>query len=200
MKPLNFLLILMLGCMMTSCYTTFSVSKTVTPAHYATNDFDHLVGKTKPEILSIMSVPDRIIEDGLGGEILIYEKKEQVTRTSGTQTSKSNTNVTHTPHTGVDGDNYVKSHGSTTTTNNINSTSVTTEYKDYVNAFIGTDGVCYKVDSQIWHPEVTKQDCYKELKSSVLWWLVPPVTPIGIITSIWLIIDRAIGPRPVDCK
>ena len=70
----------------------------------------------------------------------------------------------------------------------------------YVNAFIGPDGICYKVDSQIWHPEETERKCYKELKSSVLWWLVPPVTPVGIITSIWLIIDRAIGPKPVKCK
>lgn len=193
MKTTKFLLLMLVCVVMTSCWTVQSVTVTDIPEKYIGNAFDDLVGMTKAEVLEDMSVPDRTMDDGLGGEILVYEKKEQVTKTTGRVTTSSTTNVNTKPVTNAwTGETSLSSTGRTSTTNTQNSTSVTQEHKDYVNVFINTNGICYKVDTNIgdlYEPAVTHQECYKVPKTSVFAaWIVPP---FGLIASIWYLAQNA---------
>lgn len=195
MKTINFLLLMLVSVVMTSCWTVQSVTVTDIPEKYIGNAFDDLVGMTKAEVLEDMSVPDRTMGDGLGGEILVYEKKEQVTKTTGRVTTSSTTNVSTKPITNAwTGETSLSSTGRTSTTNTQNSTSVTQEHKDYVNVFINTNGVCYKVDTNIgdlYEPAVTHQECYKVPNRGLLWMLMPPITVWGIIPAIWYAAQNA---------
>ena len=195
MKTVKFLLLMLVGVTMTSCWTVQSVTVTDIPEKYIGNAFDELVGMTKAEILEDMSIPDRTMDDGLGGEVLIYEKKEQVTKTSGYVTTSSTTNVNTKPVTNAwTGQTSLASTGRTSTTTGQHSTSVTKEHKDYVNVFINTNGVCYKVDTNIgdmYDPAVTHQECYKVPNRGLLWMLIPPITIYGIIPAIWYAAQNA---------
>lgn len=195
MKTIKFLLLMLVGVTMTSCWTVQSVTVTDIPEKYIGNAFDELVGMTKAEVLEDMSIPDRTMDDGLGGEVLIYEKKEQVTKTSGYVTTSSTTNVNTKPVTNAwTGQTSLASTGRTSTTTGQHSTSVTEEHKDYVNVFINATGVCYKVDTNIgdmYDPAVTHQECYKVPNRGLLWMLIPPITIYGIIPAIWYAAQNA---------
>ena len=195
MKTIKFLLLMLVGVTMTSCWTVQSVTVTDIPEKYIGNAFDELVGMTKAEVLEDMSIPDRTMDDGLGGEVLIYEKKEQVTKTSGYVTTSSTTNVNTKPVTNAwTGQTSLASTGRTSTTTGQHSTSVTEEHKDYVNVFINANGVCYKVDTNIgdmYDPAVTHQECYKVPNRGLLWMLIPPITIYGIIPAIWYAAQNA---------
>ena len=124
MKTIKFLLLMLVSVVMTSCWTVQSVTVTDIPEKYIGNAFDDLVGMTKAEVLEDMSVPDRTMGDGLGGEILVYEKKEQVTKTTGRVTTSSTTNVSTKPVTNAwTGETSLSSTGRTSTTNTQNSTA-----------------------------------------------------------------------------
>lgn len=195
MKTIKFLLLMLVGVTMTSCWVTKTITVTDIPEKYIGNAFDELVGMTKAEVLEDMSIPDRTMDDGLGGEVLIYEKKEQVTKTSGYVTTSSTTNVNTKPVTNAwTGQTSLASTGRTSTTTGQHSTSVTEEHKDYVNVFINTNGVCYKVDTNIgdmYDPAVTHQECYKVPNRGLLWMLIPPITIYGIIPAIWYAAQNA---------
>ena len=195
MRTIKFLLLMLVGVTMTSCWTVQSVTVTDIPEKYIGNAFDELVGMTKAEVLEDMSIPDRTMDDGLGGEVLIYEKKEQVTKTSGYVTTSSTTNVNTKPVTNAwTGQTSLASTGRTSTTTGQHSTSVTEEHKDYVNVFINANGVCYKVDTNIgdmYDPAVTHQECYKVPNRGLLWMLMPPITIYGIIPAIWYAAQNA---------
>ena len=195
MKTFKFLLLMLVGVTMTSCWVTKTITVTDIPEKYIGNAFDELVGMTKAEVLEDMSIPDRTMDDGLGGEVLIYEKKEQVTKTSGYVTTSSTTNVNTKPVTNAwTGQTSLASTGRTSTTTGQHSTSVTEEHKDYVNVFINTNGVCYKVDTNIgdmYDPAVTHQECYKVPNRGLLWMLIPPITIYGIIPAIWYAAQNA---------
>ena len=186
---------MLVGVTMTSCWVTKTITVTDIPEKYIGNAFDELVGMTKAEVLEDMSIPDRTMDDGLGGEVLIYEKKEQVTKTSGYVTTSSTTNVNTKPVTNAwTGQTSLASTGRTSTTTGQHSTSVTEEHKDYVNVFINTNGVCYKVDTNIgdmYDPAVTHQECYKVPNRGLLWMLIPPITIYGIIPAIWYAAQNA---------
>ena len=195
MKTIKFLLLMLVCVTMTSCWVTKTITVTDIPEKYIGNAFDELVGMTKAEVLEDMSIPDRTMDDGLGGEVLIYEKKEQVTKTSGYVTTSSTTNVNTKPVTNAwTGQTSLASTGRTSTTTGQHSTSVTEEHKDYVNVFINTNGVCYKVDTNIgdmYDPAVTHQECYKVPNRGLLWMLMPPITVWGIIPAIWYAAQNA---------
>ena len=142
MKTFNFLLLMLVCVVMTSCWTVQSVTVTDIPEKYIGNAFDDLVGMTKAEVLEDMSVPDRTMDDGLGGEVLIYEKKEQVSKTTGYSAASATTRpVTNywTGQTSLQSSGY----------NSMNSSTVTQENKEYVNVFIDANSTCYKVDANI---------------------------------------------------
>lgn len=74
MKTINFLLLMLVSVVMTSCWTVQSVTVTDIPEKYIGNEYDELVGMSKAEILEVMSIPGRTTDDGLGGEVLLYER------------------------------------------------------------------------------------------------------------------------------
>ena len=195
MKTIKFLLLMLVGFTMTSCWSYKTMTVTDIPDKYVGNKFDDLVGMSKSQILSELSVPDRTMDDGLGGEILIYEDKAQITETEGRVTTSSTTNINTKPVTNAwTGQTSLSSTGKTSTTNTQNSTSVTTEYKDYLNVFINQSGVCYKIDTNvgdIYEPAVTHKECWKEPKRGGLWLLCPPFVPFGVIYAIWYGVQNA---------
>lgn len=190
MKTIKFLLLMLVGVTMTSCWAVRSITVTDIPEKYIGNKYDALIGMSKAQVLAEMSVPDRTMDDGLGGEILIYEKKEQVSKTTGRAVTSSTTNVSTKPVTNYwTGQTSLQSTGNTSTANSLNSTTVTKENKEYVNVFINTNSTCYKVDTNIgdiYEPAVTHKECYKYPKTSGFWWFIHPFGwPVGIIYGIW---------------
>ena len=187
MKTINFLLLMLVSVVMTSCWTVQSVTVTDIPEQYVGNKYDALVGMSKAQVLAEMSVPDRTMDDGLGGEVLIYEKKEQVSKTTGYSAASATTKpVTNywTGQTSLQSSGY----------NSMNSSTVTQEKKEYVNVFIDGNSTCYKVDANIgdiYEPAVTHQECYKAPNPRLLWMLMPPITMIGWIPSIWYLAQEA---------
>ena len=65
--------ILLLILTLSSCYSTYSTTT------YRGNAHQEALGKTKNEILRSYGVPDKTIDDGQGGTVLIYEKITQTT-------------------------------------------------------------------------------------------------------------------------
>lgn len=187
MKTFKFLLLMLVGVTMTSCWTVHSVTVTDIPEQYVGNKYDVLIGMSKADVLTEMSVPDRTMDDGLGGSILIYEKKEQVSNTTGYSTASATTKpVTNywTGQTSLQSTGY----------NRMNTSTVTKENKEYVNVFINADNICYKVDANIgdiYEPAVTHQECYKAPNSKLLWMLMPPIMVIGWIPALWVIAQDA---------
>ena len=187
MKTIKFLLLMLVGVTMTSCWTYHSITVTDIPKQYIGNKYDVLVGMSKADVLAEMSVPDRTMDDGLGGEVLIYEKKEQVSKTTGYSAASASTKpVTNywTGQTSLQSTGY----------NSMNSSTVTKENKEYVNVFINADNICYKIDANIgdiYEPAVTHQECYKAPNSKLLWMLMPPIMVIGWIPALWVIAQDA---------
>ena len=187
MKTTKFLLLMLVGVVMTSCWTVRSVTVTDIPEQYVGNKYDALVGMSKAQVLAEMSVPDRMMDDGLGGEVLIYEKKEQVSKTTGYSAASATTKpVTNywTGQTSLQSSGY----------NSMNSSTVTQENKEYVNVFIDANSTCYKVDANIgdiYEPAVTHQECYKVPNTKLLWMLMPPVMVIGWIPALWVVAQEA---------
>lgn len=180
MKTVKFLLLMLVSIVMTSCWTVRSVTVTDIPEQYVGNKYDALVGMSKAQVLAEMSVPDRTMDDGLGGEVLIYEKKEQVSTTTGYSAASATTKpVTNywTGQTSLQSSGY----------NSMNSSTVTQENKEYVNVFIDANSTCYKVDANIgdiYEPAVTHQECYKapNLVAPLVMTFIPGV---NIIAWIW---------------
>ena len=184
MKTIKFLLLMLVCVVMTSCWTVQSVTVTDIPEKYIGNAFDDLVGMTKAEVLEDMSVPDRTMDDGLGGEVLIYEKKEQVSKTTGYSAASATTKpVTRTGQTSLQSSGY----------NSMNSSTVTQENKEYVNVFIDANSTCYKVDTNIgdiYEPAVTHQECYKvpNINAPLVMTVIPGVNIIGWI---WYAVQKS---------
>jgi len=66
-------LILFATLTLSSCYTTYSTTT------YKGNAHQESIGKSKNEILRSYGIPDRTMDDGDGGSVLIYEKVTQTT-------------------------------------------------------------------------------------------------------------------------
>lgn len=201
MKTIKFLLLMLVGVTMTSCWTYHSVTVTDIPEQYLGNKYDALVGMSKSQVLAEMSVPDRTMDDGLGGEVLIYEKKEQVSKTTGYSAASATTKpVTNywTGQTSLQSSGY----------NSMNSSTVTQENKEYVNVFINADNICYKIDANIgdiYEPAVTHQECYKEPNPILLAISIPySLVLVGLPHAIWYGVQKAKikkeGRIVVDCE
>lgn len=73
MKYKNLLLMLFAIISLSSCYSTYSTTT------YKGNAHQESIGKSKNEILRSYGIPDRTMDDGQGGSVLIYEKVTQTT-------------------------------------------------------------------------------------------------------------------------
>ncbi|MBK9460690.1 MAG: hypothetical protein IPN94_14995 [Sphingobacteriales bacterium] len=63
MKKVKFILVIVSAILFQSCYTTRYT--------YVGNVLDDAIGKDKNQILRIYGVPDRTMDDGKGGTLLI---------------------------------------------------------------------------------------------------------------------------------
>lgn len=203
MKHLKFffgalIIVLFASCSQKVAYTVVHQQPS---QEFAGNKFDEFKGKTVNEIMREMSVPNREMEDGAGGKILIYEDIKFVT-------TSSNTHSTHSTSasygTAVAGYNYrgnpqvnSNAYGSSSTTNTDRGKSVSEEQKKYVNFFINPNGVCYDVKANY-------GDLYKRIPGKyqtclrrevnplgLLWFLVPPV---GLVYGIYYL---AMDGKPI---
>ena len=71
MKRLTIIIFASLSFFLTSCYTTRYT--------YSGNVLDNVIGNNKNDILRTYGVPERTMDDGKGGSILIYEQFSQTT-------------------------------------------------------------------------------------------------------------------------
>ncbi|MCQ2149940.1 MAG: hypothetical protein MJY45_06300 [Bacteroidales bacterium] len=87
-------------------------------------------GKSHAEIVSVYGAPDREVSDGLGGKIIIYEQKQTTVNAYG------------------DGPYYGGFYGFYYHMSSPVNAQVTTEI-EYAHFYIGGDGVCYKVSTNL---------------------------------------------------
>src|SRR5690606_38992360 len=131
---LNFALFLMSFITLQSCY--------VTSYTYVGNVLDDMIGMNKNQILRSIGVPERTMDDGNGGEILIYENFSQTTLSSasayGTGESNTKSNLTF-------GYNSIYGNSNTRTSANIKSYgySKTFTTKTYRNIYIDKNNIVY---------------------------------------------------------
>ena len=135
MKKLLFALCLLAFLLsMSSC--------TFTKAIYTGNIHQSDVGKSKNEMLRTYGVPDRVTEDGTGGEVLVYEKLTTITSTNSTSSTTGQTNTYGAAAYGKGGVVAATYSKSGEVTNGSSLTKSSNE-KEYVNLFVGKNGIVY---------------------------------------------------------
>lgn len=176
---------LLVAASLTSCWTKQTV--VTKQPQYLYNTYDQMKGYTKSQIYQAMGdVQDRSMPDGNGGEILVYENRKIVTNSSSTTTTTSNTNSAAVAGYDIYGNPAAVGASQTKTNTGYSSKTTTQEQKNYVNFFIGTNGKCYRVQSNVGNVySPAEYGCVKQANKNLLWMLMPPITPIGIISSIW---------------
>lgn len=119
----QYALLLLMGYLLTSCYTTQYVS--------VQEDYNKAyVGATRASIKSTFGIPDRVVHDKDLGEILIYEK--YYTETTGVRTTRAN--AYDAGYLGV---------GARATTADNSTTTTEREFVEFY--FKDTSDRCYKV-------------------------------------------------------
>lgn len=180
------ILLCSLFCMfsLTSCWVNQTVVKT--PPKYTGNVYQKMQGKSKNSILQSMSAPDRTTSDGNGGEILIYEKKSTISNTNSAASSTSYTNSAAVAGYNQYGNPAAVGASRTNSGYNYASQTVTSEEKAYIHFFIDRNGTCYKVNTNVGDTySPAKTTCVRVANKDLLWMLIPPITPWGIIPAIW---------------
>lgn len=216
-KTINLFFLMLVACVMTSCWSVKSISVVDIPERFAGNKHDYLVGMTRAQVYEEMSLPNRVEDNGAGGKILVYETVEHITENiqkhtysaSASAASKGASSAAAVAGNGVavGAGNSATVAGMQANENSTNSSVVTTkENRTYVNVFINQDDICYKVKANfgdIYEPAVTHTECFKWPSGWNLFWLCPPFTPVGIFTSIWYFkqaekLEK--NPIPLECK
>lgn len=168
----------------TSCYVNKEI---VGPPKYEGNVYKDMVGMSKNTIIQYLSAPDRIMHDGNGGEILIYEKRSTITKVSASAISSS-----YTSSAAVAGYNQyggISAVGASRTTSGYDyaSQAISAEQKDYINFFINSSGKCYRVNTNVgdvYSPG--DKTCARVANANLMWFLIPPFTLfVGIPVTIW---------------
>lgn len=159
--PICFVLVL-LTCAMTSCWTIRTVTVTDYPQLRTDNPYAELKGKIKQQVLTALSAPNKVVDDGMGGEILMYESVQRVTE------DNSSGKVITEDLAVYD----TKSH------------AIDREYKSYVHVFINDSNMCYHVNAEVYTQASTHNECYKYPSdmSALLACIAPPLG-----STIWLI-------------
>lgn len=167
--------LVLLTCAMTSCWTIRTVTVTDYPKLRTDNPYAELKGKTKQEVLTVLSAPNKVVDDGMGGEILMYESVQRVTE------DNSSGKV-------IDEDLAVydtKSH------------AIDREYKSYVHIFINNSNICYHVNAEVYTQASTHNECYKYPSdvSALLCCIAPPLG--STIWLIWYCVNRKHPQRTI---
>jgi hypothetical protein len=174
------LLAIFIPLLLTSCYSTYSV--------YKGNVHEQAVGKTKNEILRSYGVPNQIISDGAGGEVLVYENYTQTTVTSTNSDTKGGSSsiagLTYRRNGAV-----IQSEtkgGSSTSTRTVSQTSLN---KTFCNLYVGPDNVIYDYNTN-YGAEYNYFSCFNRKKT----WIAVGVSCLAIwpafITVPWAIIAQ----------
>ncbi len=134
MKKGKFILVIVSAILLQSCYTTRYT--------YVGNVLDDAIGKDKNQILRIYGVPDRTMDDGKGGTILIYENFSQTTISSnsayGQGSSQSRGSVTY-------GYGNIYGNSNTNSSARVNAYGVSQTYttKTYRNIYLNSENIAY---------------------------------------------------------
>lgn len=171
---------------------------------YAGNQFDKYVGMEKNQILRELGVPDRTMDDGNGGEILVYEK---ITTTTTTKTvsqssasayqqsnsygsyNKAGVAATNGSTAGYLGAGSARSTSSTgydaASKSQTNTSQNTTTNKTYVNFFVNDSNKCYdfKANYGDKYEKVKVDECYNNT-ANWAWAIIIPLWPITIPVAI----------------
>ncbi len=128
-------------------------------AYISGNIFDKYKNKTKNYILQDMGAPDRRMNDGNYGEMLIYEnvKLETSVRNSGSSTSSSIASVSGYS-------NHAYGMGNSTGYSSSQTNVSTWENKKQVIFYINSNNICYNIKANygdIWEPQKTHQESYQ---------------------------------------
>ena len=175
----HFFIFIILSLLLSSCisteiitvqeYRTVKKTRPKTETRYKTvvdkegywngNKFDIYKNKSKNYILQSLGAPERLMDDGNGGELLIYEDVEIKTEVNN-NTSSSNSSYASASGYGssVYGVGSSSSYGSSRT--NIS----TKEVKKEVIFYINRNRICYNIKANygnIWVPQKTHQESYK---------------------------------------
>ena len=190
-----FSVLLLVAMTMSSCWTTNLVTIVDQPSRYQGNIYKDMVGMTKAEIINEMGdVPERSMTDGRSGEIIVYENRTLVTHSEAYASLNANSGGRRV----IGYDNFGNEITTATSQTNANmgysSSTTTRERKLYANFFIGKDGKCYKVQTNvgdIYSPELTHNECVKVANPNLLFTLIPPITiTVGIPVLIWYLVNR----------
>lgn len=133
-KSINVICIFLAALSLQSCY--------VTRYTYVGNVLDDIIGMNKNQILRSIGVPERTMDDGKGGEILIYEKFSQTTISQassyGQGKATKNTNVAF-------GYNSIYGNSNTRTSAQVKSYgySKTFTNKTFRNIYLNSNGIVY---------------------------------------------------------
>lgn len=173
-------MLVFIALLMTSCYSTYSV--------YTGNVHQQAIGKTKNEILKSYGVPNQVISDAAGGEVLVYENYTQTTITGSNSYSEdrslSNGGVTYRRNGAV-----IQSESNGRATSSTRTVSQTSIDKTYCNIFINEKGVVYETKAN-YGDEYEYYLCFDRYKT---WLLVGvsclPILP-AIVTVPWAIIAQ----------
>jgi hypothetical protein len=134
MKRTKFILVVLSAILLQSCYTTQFT--------YVGNVLDDAIGKDKNQILRIFGVPDRTMDDGKEGTILIYENFSKTTISSATAygqgNSQSRGSVTY-------GYGNIYSNSNTNSSARVNTYRVSQTYttKTYRNIYLNSQNIAY---------------------------------------------------------
>ena len=156
MKFNIFILVIMAAILLQSCY--------LTRYSYVGNILDDAIGKNKNQILRIYGVPDRTLDDGKGGTILIYENVSQTTISSssayGQGSSQSRGSVTY---------GYGNIYGSSNTNSSarVNASGISQTYttKIYRNIYLNSENIVYDFQTNFGG----KYESYSCLDKGITW-------------------------------
>ena len=177
MKKVKFILVIVSAILFQSCYTTRYT--------YVGNVLDDATGKDKNQILRIYGVPDRTMDDGKGGTLLIYENFSQTTISSasayGQGNSQSRGSVTY-------GYGNIYGNSSTNSSAKVNAYGVSRTYntKTYSNIYLNSENIAYDFQTNFGG----KYDSNRCLNKGLTWacsiyflWPLAPLVAIPVINN-----------------
>lgn len=176
----TFSLLVWLSCTLTSCWTIKTITVTDYPQLRTDLHYEQLVGQTKQQVLTTLSAPNQIVDDGMGGEILIYESTQYVTEQNSASTIQGDV-------VAPEAQSDTKSH------------AIGREYKSYIHAFINDSNICYHVNAEVYTQATTHKECYRyPSSSSAIFACFPPAVGVWIWLP-WYLINQK-HPKRVDCE
>ncbi|MDW8393418.1 MAG: hypothetical protein RMK52_04145 [Chitinophagales bacterium] len=177
MKSRFYILFLFLAFCWQSCYTT--------KYFYVGHELDAVIGMDKNQILRTYGVPDRTMDDGKGGSILIYENFTLTTISAASAYGLGQYNKQ---------DDVIFSYGGVHAISSLNSSSLvnamgvshTVRNKWYRNIFLDTANIAYEYQTNFGG----KYDSYKCLDKGLTWLcsfaflgILSPIVAVPVIIS-----------------